>query len=115
MKPRLYVEEVAQDTARYPIARGFELTLLPLHYVTPCRCRGKTVRADCEAILESDRCARIHPVAIKSEDQQALVALHRVGSQWVALDRSSHDPQQNGMRGLLPGVRDAPLYFARPS
>jgi transposase len=83
--------------ARYLIARGFEVTLLPPHYVKPYRRRGKTDRADCEAILEADRCAGIHPVAIKSEDQQALVALHRLRSQWVA----SRTARINGMRALL--------------
>ncbi len=27
--------------------------------------RNKTDRSDCEALLEADRCAGIHPVAIK--------------------------------------------------
>lgn len=83
--------------ARYLIARGFDVTLVPPHYVKPYRRRGKTDRADCEAILEADRCAGIHPVAIKSEDQQALVALHRVRSQWIA----SRTARINGMRSLL--------------
>ncbi|CAN5866726.1 IS110-like element ISYen1 family transposase [soil metagenome] len=83
--------------ARYLAARGFEVTLLPPHYVKPYRRRSKTDRADCEAILEADRCAGIHPVAIKSEDQQALVALHRVRSQWIA----SRTARINGMRALL--------------
>ena len=68
--------------ARYLSARGFQVILLPPHYVRPYRRRNKTDRADCEAILEADRCAGIHPVAIKSANRQALVALHRVRSQW---------------------------------
>jgi transposase len=36
-------------------------------------------------------------VAIKSEDQQALVALHRVRSQWIA----TRTARINGMRALL--------------
>lgn len=83
--------------ARSLIARGFEVTLLPPHYVKPYRRRSKTDRADCEAILEADRCAGIHPVAVKSEDQQALVALHRVRSQWIA----TRTARINGMRALL--------------
>jgi transposase len=83
--------------ARYLIARGFAVKLLPPHYVKPYRRRSKTDRADCEAILEADRCAGIHPVAIKSEDQQALVALHRVRSQWIA----TRTARINGMRALL--------------
>jgi transposase len=83
--------------ARFLIAGGYEVTLLPPHYVKPYRRRSKTDRADCEAILEADRCAGIHPVAIKSEDQQALVALHRVRSQWIA----TRTARINGMRALL--------------
>jgi transposase len=66
---------------RFLSARGFDVALLPPHYVKPYRRRNKTDRADCEAILEADRCSGIHPVAIKSEDQQALLALHRVRAQ----------------------------------
>lgn len=83
--------------ARFLIARGFEVVLLPPHYVKPYRRRNKTDRADCEAILEADRCAGIHPVAVKNEDQQAVVALHRVRSQW----QQSRTARINAMRGLL--------------
>jgi len=83
--------------ARFLISRGFEVTLLPPHYVRPYRRRNKTDRSDCEAILEAFRCAGIHPVAVKSEDQQALVGLHRVRSQW----RESRTARINAMRGLL--------------
>lgn len=83
--------------ARYLITRSFQVVLLPPHYVRPYRRRNKTDRADCEAILEADRCADIHPVAIKSADQQALVALHRVRSQWL----ESRTARINTMRALL--------------
>jgi transposase len=92
--------------ARFLISRGFEVTLLPPHYVRPYRRRNKTDRNDCEAILEADRCAGIHPVAVKNEDQQALVGLHRVRSQWLA----SRTARINAMRALLHefGVCGAP-------
>jgi transposase len=77
--------------------RGFEVVLLPAHYVKPYRRRSKTDRADCEAILEAARCGGIHPVAIKSEDQQALLALHSVRSQW----QHTRTARINVMRGLL--------------
>lgn len=83
--------------ARYLLARGFEVCLLPPHYVRPYRRRNKTDRSDCEALLEADRCAGIHPVTVKSEDQQALIALHRVRSQWL----QSRTARINAMRGLL--------------
>src|SRR5690606_29645686 len=59
--------------ARHLTTRGFDVILLPPQYVAPYRRRNKTDRADCEALLEADRCAGIHPVAVKSEDQQALL------------------------------------------
>jgi transposase len=83
--------------ARHLRARGFEVVLLPPHYVRPYRRRNKTDRSDCEAILEADRCAGILPVSVKSEDQQALVALHRVRSQWL----KTRTARINGMRGIL--------------
>jgi transposase len=82
---------------RFLIARGFDVALLPPHYVKPYRRRSKTDRADCEAILEAYRCAGIHPVAVKSEDQQAPAALHRVRSQWLETRTS----RINSMRALL--------------
>ena len=83
--------------ARWLRARGFDAELLPPHYVRAYRRRNKTDRADCEAILEAHRCAGIHPVAIKSEDQQALIALHRVRSQWL----ETRTARINSMRALL--------------
>lgn len=83
--------------ARRLIGQGFEVVLLPPHYVAPYRRRNKTDRTDCEAILEADRCAGIHAVSVKSEGQQSIMALHRVRSQWM----STRTARINGMRGLL--------------
>jgi transposase len=83
--------------ARLLTGLGFEVKLVPPHYVTPYRRRNKTDRADCEAILEADRCAGIHSITVKSETQQAIMALHRVRSQWMA----TRTARINGMRGLL--------------
>ena len=83
--------------SRYLIARGHDVVLVPPQYVQPYRRRNKTDRADCEAILEAFRCSGIHPVAVKSEDQQAIMALHRVRAQWM----QSRTARINGMRGLL--------------
>jgi transposase len=76
---------------------GFEVVLLPPHYVRPYVRRNKTDRTDCEALLEAVRCAGIHPVAIKSEDQQAITSLHRMRSQWIA----TRTARINALRGLL--------------
>lgn len=83
--------------ARLLIGLGFEVKLIPPHYVTPYRRRNKTDRADCEAILEADRCAGIHGITIKSEAQQAIITLHRVRSQWMA----TRTARINAMRGML--------------
>ena len=82
---------------RFLSARGFEVVLLPPHYVKPFRRRNKTDRADCDAILEASRSHGIHSVAVKSQDQQAILALHRVRAQWLA----ARTARINHMRGLL--------------
>lgn len=76
---------------------GFEVILIPPHYVRPYVRRNKTDRTDCEALLEALRCAGIHPVALKTPDQQAINALHRMRSQWMA----TRTARINALRGLL--------------
>lgn len=76
---------------------GFEVILIPPHYVRPYVRRSKTDRTDCEALLEAVRCAGIHPVCLKTEDQQAIAALHRMRSQWMA----TRTARINALRGLL--------------
>lgn len=76
---------------------GFEVILIPPQYVRPYVRRNKTDRTDCEALLEALRCAGIHPVALKSEDQQAITAMHRMRSQWMA----TRTARINALRGLL--------------
>ncbi len=83
--------------ARHLVGLGYEVVLLPPHYVRPYVRRNKTDRTDCEAILEALRCAGIHPVSIKSEEQQAIAALHTVRSQWM----STRNARINALRGLL--------------
>jgi transposase len=87
----------AHHWARHLIALGFEVTLLPPKYVRPYRQRNKTDRVDCEAVLEAFRSPHIKPVAVKSQDQQAILALHRAREQWKA----TRTMRINGMRGML--------------
>jgi transposase len=61
-------------------ARGLAVRLIPVQYVRPYVRRNKTDRTDTEAMLEADRCAGVAPVPVKTVDQQALQALHRVRS-----------------------------------
>lgn len=87
----------AHHWARHLIALGYEVTLLPAKYVKPYRQRNKTDRADCEAVLEAFRSPRIKPVAVKSQEQQAILALHRAREQW----KDTRTMRINGIRGML--------------
>lgn len=78
-------------------ARGLAVRLIPVQYVRPYVRRNKTDRTDTEAMLEADRCAGVSPVPVKTVDQQALQALHRVRTQWQA----TRTGRINVMRGLL--------------
>ena len=78
-------------------ARGLAVRLLPVQYVRPYVRRNKTDRTDTEAMLEADRCAGVQPVPVKTVDQQALQALHRVRTQWQA----TRPGRINVIRGLL--------------
>lgn len=63
-------------------AHGHQAQLVPVQYVKPYVRRNKTDRTDTEALLEAARCAGIQPVPVKTPEQQALQALHRVRTQW---------------------------------
>src|SRR5262249_41757671 len=64
--------------------RGAVARLLPTQYVRPYVRRNKTDRADADALLEAHRATDIHPVPVKTIEQQALQSLHRVRAQWQA-------------------------------
>jgi transposase len=83
--------------ARRSQAWGHTVTLLPPHHVRRYRAGNKTDRTDAKALLEAQRNDEIHPVPIKSEDQQALAALHRLRSGYT----STRTARINAVRGLL--------------
>jgi transposase len=56
---------------------GHDVRLMPAAYVKPYVKRGKTDAADAEAICEAVRRPTMRFVEIKSEDQQAVLAIHR--------------------------------------
>jgi transposase len=87
----------AHDWGRRCQGRGLSVQLLPPQYVRPYVRRNKTDRTDAEALLEARRCGEIRPVPVKTVEQQALLALHRVRRHWHA-DRTA---RINTMRGLL--------------
>ena len=63
--------------ARELEALGHEVKLMPPAYVKPYVKRGKTDAADAEAIAEAVRRPTMRFVAIKSAEQQSVLALHR--------------------------------------
>ncbi len=63
--------------ARELKALGHEVKLMPPIYVKPYVKRGKTDAGDAEAIAEAVRRPTMRFVAIKSAEQQSVVALHR--------------------------------------
>jgi transposase len=87
----------AHHWGRWLMARGFDVVLLPAHSVTPYVQRNKTDERDAEGLLEAVRSPRVHPVAVKSRDQQQIQALHRIREQW----KRTRTQRINGMRGLL--------------
>ena len=62
---------------------GHEPRLLHPPYVRPYVRRNKTDASDADALTRASRGAELKPVPVKSEDQQALQALHRIRQQWV--------------------------------
>jgi transposase len=79
---------------------GHRVVLLPAHLVRPYVRGNKTDRTDVKGILEAFRNDDIRPVPIKSPAHQALTALHRLRSAWVA-ERTA---RLNTIRGLLREV-----------
>lgn len=104
------------------VAHALSVRLLPPQYVRPYVRRNKTDRSDAEGLLEANRCGGIHPVAVKTVEQQTLQALHRLRAQWQA----TRTARLNAMRGVLreygvplaAGARTAlkriPLVLADP-
>jgi transposase len=77
--------------------QGHRVVLLPPHTVRPYVPRNKTDRTDAKGILEAFRNQAIHPVPVKTVAQQALAALHRLRSRWMATRTS----RINTVRGVL--------------
>ncbi len=87
----------AHHWARQIEACGHRVLLLPPHRTRPYVTGNKTDRTDAEGLLEAYRNQRIQPVPVKSVDQQALSALHRLRSAWLA----ARIARINTVRGLL--------------
>ena len=76
---------------------GHEVQLLPPHRTRPYVTGNKTDRSDAKGLLEAQRNEQIQAVPVKSIDQQALSALHRLRSAWLA----ARTARINTVRGLL--------------
>src|SRR3989442_1858558 len=76
---------------------GHRVVLLPPHATRPYVFRNKTDRTDTRGLLEAYRNEDIHAVPVKSVSQQALTALHRLRSTWLA----TRTARINTVRGLL--------------
>lgn len=76
---------------------GHQVRLIPPAYVKPYVKRGKSDAADAEAICEAVGRPTMRFVAIKSEEQQALLSLHR-GRDLIVRQRTQI---VNMLRGLL--------------
>lgn len=88
---------MAHFWGRQAAAHGHRVILLPPHAVRPYVPRNKTDRADATGLLEAARNEAIHPVPLKSVAQQALTALHRLRSAWLA----TRTARINTVRGIL--------------
>jgi len=100
MPPAVVVMEAcgsATHWGRRIQALGHHVALLPPHQVRPYVTRNKTDRTDAKGILEAYRNKDIHPVPIKTVEQQVLGSLHRFRSGWI----SARTAQVNTLRGLL--------------
>jgi transposase len=76
---------------------GHTVQLLPAQYVRQYVRRNKTDRADAAALIEAARCADIQTVPAKSLEQQQVLVLHRLRSQWMC----TRQRYLNTLRGLL--------------
>jgi len=88
---------MAHFWARQAQTNGHGALLLSPHAVRPYVPRNKTDRADAEGLLEASRNQSIHPVPVKTVEQQTLTSLHRLRSTWMAARTS----RINTVRGLL--------------
>ena len=99
-KPSLVAMEAcggAHHWARVLQAMGHEVKLLPANHVRPFVLRDKTDARDAQAIWVAAQQPHIKAVPVKSEQQQACLALHRIRAQLMKM----RIMQTNALRGLL--------------
>ena len=82
---------------RQTVAHGIAVKRLPPAYVRAYVRRNKTDSADAAALIKASRCSDVHPVPVKSVEQQALQGLRRIRSRWM----SNRTARINTLRGLF--------------
>src|SRR6202049_499780 len=87
----------SQHWARELVKLGHEVKLLSARMVKPFVGGNKNDAADARGIWTAMQQPGIKAVAVKSEEQQAVLALHRMRAQLVKFRTA----QINGLRGLL--------------
>ena len=87
----------AQHWARRLLALGHEVRLLPAKMVRPFVTGNKDDAHDARAIWTAVQQPGVKTVAVKSEEQQGILALHRMRQQLVKFRTA----QINCLRGLL--------------
>lgn len=83
--------------ARQLKALGHEVRLIPPQYVKPYVKRNKNDAADAQAICEAVSRPEMRFVPVKTEDQQAILSVHRMRQGFV----KARTAQANQIRGLL--------------
>jgi transposase len=76
---------------------GHEVRLLAAQFVRPFVKTNKTDAADAEAIWEASQRPGMRQVALKTEEQQAVLSLHRIRQQSIKV----RTMQAHQVRGLL--------------
>jgi transposase len=87
----------AQHRARELLKLGHEVRLIAAQFVRPFVKTNKTDAADAEGIWEAAQRPGMRFVALKSEEQQAVLGLHRLREQRVKM-RSMLVNQLHGLR-----------------
>lgn len=87
----------AHHWGRTILSLGHSVVLLPPQYVRPFVRRNKTDRNDADALIQAARSGEIPTVAVKTPDQQQMVALHRIRSARM----KTRTARINLLRGLL--------------
>lgn len=87
----------AQHWARRLMEMGHRVKLMPGKAVKAFVCGNKNDAADAQAIWAAVQQPGMRSVAVKTEEQQAVLALHRMRQQLVKF----RTMQINGLRGLL--------------